>query len=53
MGMTGRRRLARLVMRAGIFLAAVTAIAAGASASHPLPQAHHALADDGVISSRN
>jgi hypothetical protein len=32
---------------------AAGAVAAGAVAAHPLPQAHHALADDGVINSKN
>jgi hypothetical protein len=50
MGVTGRRRLVRRVLRAAIVLAVAAAALAG-SASIASP--HHALADNGVINSRN
>jgi hypothetical protein len=50
MVVTGRRRLVRRMLRAGALLVAAAAVTAG-SASVAVP--HHALADNGVISSRN
>jgi hypothetical protein len=47
---TGRRRLVRRVLRAGALLVAAAAVIAG-SASVAVP--HHALADDGVVNSKN
>jgi hypothetical protein len=47
---TGRRRLVRRVLRAGALLVAAAAVIAG-GASVAVP--HHALADNGVIDSRN
>lgn len=47
---TERRRLVRRVLRAGALLVAAAAAIAG-SASVAVP--HHALADNGVINSRN
>jgi hypothetical protein len=53
MSKTRKRGLNRVAAVLAAAAAAATAIAAGAPASHPLPPAHHALADDGVVSSRN
>jgi hypothetical protein len=53
MGMTGRRRLVRLVLRAGILLAAAVSVGAMLAGSANFASPHHALADNGVISSHN
>jgi hypothetical protein len=53
MGMTGRRRLVRLVRRAGILLAAAISVGAMLAGGAISASSHHALADNGVISSRD
>jgi hypothetical protein len=54
MGLAGRQRLVRRVLRAALLLVTTAAMAAAfaASGSHPAV-AHHALADNGVISNHD
>jgi hypothetical protein len=47
------RAVALAAAAAGIAAAAGTAVAVGATASHSSPAAHHALADDGIVNSKN
>ena len=51
MSTTGKRGLIRTVALAAA--AAAIAVAAGAASAHSSPAAHHALADDGVVNSKN
>jgi hypothetical protein len=53
MRITGRRRLVRLALRAGILLAAAVSVGAMLTGSAGFASPHHAVADNGVINSRN
>ena len=53
MSTTGKRGLIRTVALAAAAAAVAVAVAAGAASAHSSPAAHHALADDGVVNSKN
>jgi hypothetical protein len=56
MSMTRKRGLNRMIavlVAATAVAAGASAVAAGAVAAHSQPSAHHALADDGVVNSKN